>query len=61
MTVGSSRHEAVAAELGEWWEDVRDGGVGSRVVLVQVPDGWGVPAVLEELGELVEAGRCGML
>jgi hypothetical protein len=36
--MGFSRHNAVAAELGEWWEGVPDGGVGSRVVRVQAPE-----------------------
>ena len=54
MTVRSSRHRAVVEELAEWWEDVRDGGIGSRVVLVQVPPGWGGSAVLEDFAGLVE-------
>lgn len=40
--------------MGEWWEDVRDGGVGSRVVLVPVPGPWGASAVLDEFPGLVE-------
>jgi hypothetical protein len=54
MTVRSWRHRAVAEELAEWWEDVRDGGIGSRVVLVPVPPGWGVSLVLEEFAGRVE-------
>ena len=48
------RHRAVAEELTEWWEDVRDGGIGSRVVLVQVPPGWGTSVVLEDFAERME-------
>jgi hypothetical protein len=33
--------EALLTELVEWWEDVALGGVGSRVVLLPVPAGWG--------------------
>ncbi len=40
-------------ELAEWWEDVCDGGIGSRVVVVEVPAGWGALAVLEEFSALV--------
>jgi hypothetical protein len=54
MTVGSSRHRAVLDELAEWWEDVRDRGIGSRVVLVQVPPGWGARVVLDEFRRVVD-------
>jgi hypothetical protein len=37
MAIESSRHRAVLEELTEWWEDLRDRGTGSRVVLVAVP------------------------
>jgi hypothetical protein len=54
MSLRSSRHHAVLEELTEWWEDVRDSGIGSRVVLVPVPPGWGASAVLDGFRDLVE-------
>jgi hypothetical protein len=54
MSLRSSRHRAVLEELTEWWEDVRDSGIGSRVVLAPVPPGWGASAVLDGFRELVE-------
>jgi hypothetical protein len=47
MSLGVGRHRAVAEELAEWWEDVAEGGIGSQVVLVAVPPGWGRSAVLQ--------------
>jgi hypothetical protein len=44
----------VLEELTEWWEDLRDGGIGSRVVLVSVPRGWGRSRLLEEFRGVVE-------
>ena len=41
-------------ELTEWWEDLRDRGTGSRVVLVPVPRRWGRSRVLEEFRGVVE-------
>ncbi len=41
-------------ELTEWWKDVRDGGIGSRVVLREVPPGWGAQAVLDAFREVAE-------
>ena len=38
----------------EWWEDVRDGGIGSQVVLLEVPRGWGRSRVLNDLTGAVE-------
>jgi hypothetical protein len=54
MILRASRHRAVLEELTEWWEDIRDRGVGSRVALVQVPPGWGASAVLDEFREIVD-------
>ena len=51
MALRSTRHQAVLEELTEWWEDVRDGDIGSRVVLVEVPPGWGAQAVLDAFRE----------
>ena len=41
-------------ELAEWWEDLWQRGIGSHVVLVPVPSGWGRSTVLREFGALVE-------
>ena len=54
MTLGSGRHQAVLEELTEWWEDVRDGSIGSRVVLLEVPPGWGTRAVLDAFREVAK-------
>ena len=48
MGVQSSRHQAVLEELSEWWEDITGARIGSRVVLVEVPPGWGATTVLRE-------------
>ena len=53
MGVRSSRHEAVLEELAEWWEDISEAGIGSRVVLVEVPPGWGATTMLREFGAMV--------
>jgi len=55
MATRASRHRAeVLEELTEWWEDLRDRGTGSRVVLVPVPHGWGRSRLLEEFRGVVE-------
>ena len=54
MAIQSSRHRAVLEELTEWWEDLRDRGTGSRVVLVPVPRRWGRSRVLEDFRGVVE-------
>jgi hypothetical protein len=51
MRGGSGRHAELAGELGEWWEDLWQRGMGSRVVLVAVPPGWGRTTVLDEFEE----------
>ena len=53
MGVRSARQQAVLEELAEWWEDVSEAGIGSRVVLVEVPPGWGATTVLREFGAMV--------
>ena len=53
MGVRSSRHQAVLEELAEWWEDISEARIGSRVVLVEVPPGWGATTVLQEFGAMV--------
>jgi len=40
--------DAVGGELVEWWEDVIVGGIGSRVVLVPAPSGWGRTRLLDD-------------
>ena len=54
MAIQSSQHRALLEELTEWWEDLRDRGTGSRVVLVPVPRRWGRSRVLEEFRGVVE-------
>ena len=44
----SSRHQVLLEELAEWREDIGEGGTSSRVVLVEVPSGWGATTVLRE-------------
>ena len=53
MGVRSSRHLAVLEELAEWWEDISEARIGSRVILVEVPPGWGATTVLREFGAMV--------
>jgi hypothetical protein len=48
MSLGAGRHRAVAEELAKRWEDLAERGIGSQVVLVAVPQGWGRSAVLEQ-------------
>jgi Tetratricopeptide repeat len=49
MGGGSVRHEVVLTELTEWWEDVSAGEIGSAVVLLAVPHGWGRSNVVDQL------------
>jgi hypothetical protein len=46
VPVMSRRHFAVLGELAEWREDVCERQIGSRVVVLAVPPGWGRSAVL---------------
>jgi hypothetical protein len=46
---GSGRHAVLAGELVEWWEDLWQRDMTSRVVLVAVPQGWGRTTVLDQL------------
>jgi hypothetical protein len=55
MSSEAGRQLAVGEELAEWLEDVREGGIGSRVVLVAVPAGWGRSAVLQQFAAAVGA------
>jgi hypothetical protein len=54
MGIQSSRHQAVLEELTEWWEDLRDRGIGSRVVLVSVPHRWGRSSLLTDFRGVVD-------
>jgi len=49
MAGGAGQHVELAGELVEWWEDLWQRGIASRVVLVAVPPGWGRTAVLDQL------------
>jgi hypothetical protein len=51
----TARHKAVLTELTEWWEDVSVGGIGSQVVLLAVPPGWGRSSVLDGLDQAAAA------
>jgi hypothetical protein len=53
----SARHEAVLTELAEWWDDVSVGGIGSAVVLLAVPPGWGRSTVLVGLERAAAAAN----
>ena len=55
MRSGSGRHAELAGELVEWWEDLWQRGMTSRVVLVAVPPGWGRTTVLDRLAEAAGA------
>ena len=55
MGVRSSRHQAVLKELAEWWEDISEARIGSRVVLVEVPSA----GIFRRLADLRQAARAG--
>jgi hypothetical protein len=55
MSVLGPRQEAAAEELGEWWEDLWQRGIGSQVVVLKVPPGWGRSSVLGRIAEMVNA------
>ena len=52
MVLMARRQAEVLEELEEWREDVRERGIGSRVVLLAVPTGWGRSAVLARFRDL---------
>jgi hypothetical protein len=54
MPFWPERHRVVLEELTEWWEDLCQRGIGSQVVFVPVPFGWGRSTVLEEFRAVVE-------
>jgi hypothetical protein len=47
------RQQAVASELAQWWDGVRQGGIGSHAVLLAGPAGWGRTTVLDQLPEII--------
>jgi tetratricopeptide (TPR) repeat protein len=51
----SGRHAELARELVEWWEDLWQRGMTSRVVLVAAPPRWGRTTVLDRLAEAAGA------
>jgi tetratricopeptide (TPR) repeat protein len=55
MPVLGPRQEAAAGELREWWEDLWQRGIGSQVVLLKVPPGWGRYRVLDRVAEDVNS------
>jgi hypothetical protein len=55
MWGGPGRHAELTGELVEWWEDLWERGMTSRVVLVVVPPGWGRTTVLNRFAEAADA------
>jgi Tetratricopeptide repeat len=55
MWGGPGRHAGLTGELVEWWEDLWQRGMTSRVVLVAVPPGWGRTTVLDRFVEAADA------
>jgi AAA ATPase domain len=51
--LGERQREA-AAELTQWWDGIRQGGVGSHAVLLVGPEGWGRSTVLGQLPQLID-------
>jgi hypothetical protein len=47
------RQKEAAAELAQWWDGVRQGGVGSHAVLLVGPEGWGRSTVLGHLPDII--------
>ncbi|HTZ91078.1 MAG TPA: hypothetical protein VMB74_01675 [Streptosporangiaceae bacterium] len=47
------RQKEAAAELARWWDGIRHGGVGSHVVLLVGPEGWGRSTVLDQLPGII--------
>ncbi len=47
------RQEQLLEELTEWWEDLWQRGIGSRVILAGVPSGWGRTTVLDAFTEII--------
>jgi hypothetical protein len=49
------QQEAAAAELAQWWDGIRRGGVGPHAVLLAGPPSWGRSTVLDQLPQLIKA------
>jgi len=47
------RQKAATIELAQWWEAIRQGGIGSHAVLLAGPAGWGRSTVLDQLSEII--------
>jgi hypothetical protein len=47
------RQKAAAAELAQWWDGIRHGGIGSHAVLLAGPPGWGRSTVLDQLPVII--------
>jgi hypothetical protein len=47
------RQKAAAAEVSQWWDGMRQGGIGSHAVLLAAPAGWGRSTVLDKLPEII--------
>jgi hypothetical protein len=54
MALRGTQQLAVLGELTEWWEDLCQLRIGSQVVLVAVPPGWGRSAILKEFRAVIE-------
>ena len=54
MVLVSRRQAEVLNELEEWREDVRERGIGSRVVLLVASAGWGRSVVLARFRAAVD-------
>jgi hypothetical protein len=48
-----ARQKEAAAELAQWWDGIRQGGVGSHAVLLVGPEGWGRSTVLGQLPDII--------
>ena len=49
------RQKAATAELAQWWDGLRLGGIGSHAVLLAGPAGWGRSTVLDQVPEIIRA------
>src|ERR1019366_2842224 len=47
------RQKAAAPGVAQWWDGLRLGGIGSHVVLLVGPAGWGRSTVLDQLPEII--------
>jgi tetratricopeptide (TPR) repeat protein len=57
MQGGAHRHDELTGELVEWWEDLWQRGMTSRIVLIALPPGWGRSVVLNRLAGTVDADQ----